>query len=66
MKDTPEIGEPVCWTPAAFTEYALTVASFLGAETRVSGRIVYINEAHRFYRAEAGFVGGILRECFKF
>ena len=66
MKDIPEVGEPICWVPAAFTEHNSGVAGMLGAAVRLSGRIVYVNEAHRWYRAEASFPGGTIREGFKF
>lgn len=66
MKDIPEVGEPICWVPAAFTEHNSGVAGMLGAAVRLSGRIVYVNLEHRFYRVEAACEGGVLRECFKF
>ena len=66
MEISPEVGEPICWVPAAFTEHNTGVAWKLGAADRLSGRIVYVNEAHRWYRAEASFPGGVIRECFKF
>lgn len=66
MKEIPEVGEPLCWTPAAFTHNTDNSAGVLGLTVRVSGRIVYVNEAHRWYRAEASFPGGTIRECFKF
>lgn len=66
MKDIPEVGEPICWTPAAFTHNSDKTEYILGITVRVSGRIVYVNEAHRWYRAEASFPGGTIRECFKF
>lgn len=66
MKDIPEVGEPICWTPAAFTHNTDKTEYILGITVRVSGRIVYVNEAHRWYRAEATFPGGTIREGFKF
>ena len=65
MKDIPEVGEPICWTPAAFTHNTDNSAGVLGLTVRVSGRIVYVNAAHRWYRAEATFPGGTIREGFK-
>lgn len=62
----PELGAPFSWEPSAFTEHGLVVAGFLGAETRLHGRIVYINAEHRFFRVEAAFPGGTMHECFKF
>ena len=66
MKDIPEVGEPICWTPAAFTHNTDNSAGVLGLTVRVSGRIVYVNAEHRWYRAEASFPGGVIREGFKF
>lgn len=66
MRDIPEVGDPICWTPAAFTHNSDKTEYILGLTVRVSGRIAYVNEAHRWYRAEATFPGGIIRECFKF
>lgn len=58
------IGEPFSWKPAAF-EGASGLGSFEKLRT-VYGRIVYINEAHRYFTAEADFNGNKLRESFKF
>lgn len=66
MKDTPEVGDPICWTPTAFTHNSASTEYILGSTVRVSGRIVYVNEEHRYCRAEASFPGGTIRECFKF
>lgn len=66
MKDTPEVGDPICWTPTAFTQNSEQTAGILGVTVRVSGRITYVNSEHRYCRAEASFPGGIIRECFKF
>lgn len=62
----PEIGAPVSWIPAAFTSHGDDSAGILGVTVRVNGRIVYINREHRWYRAEARFAGGVIRECFKY
>ncbi len=66
MEHTPEVGEPFSWEPAAFTEHCANVTLALGSTARISGRIVYVNEAHRFFRVEGRCEAGILRECFKF
>lgn len=66
MKDIPEVGEPICWTPTAFAHNSDKTEYIPGITVRVSGRIVYVNAAHRWYRAEASFPGGTIRECFKF
>lgn len=66
MKDIPEVGAPYCWKPAAFSDHSDAVAGILGVTVRLNGRVVYVNEEHRFFRVEARFPGGVLRECFKF
>ena len=58
------IGEPFSWKPAAF-EGASGLGSFEKLRT-VHGRVVYINEAHRYFTAEADINGIKLREIFKF
>ena len=58
------IGEPFSWTPAAF-EGASGLCSFEKLRT-VHGRIVYINERHRYFTAVAEVKGIKLRESFKF
>ena len=58
------IGEPFSWIPAAF-ESASGLGSFEKLKT-VHGRIIYINEAHRYFTAEAEVNGIRLRESFKF
>ena len=58
------IGEPFSWTPAAF-EGASGICNFEKLKT-VHGRIVYINEAHRYFTAEADLNGKRLNESFKF
>lgn len=59
------IGEPYSWTPAAF-EGSTGIMSVTTKETTAHGRIVYINEAHRYFTAEAELHGIKLRESFKF
>lgn len=58
------IGEPFSWKPAAF-EGASGLGSFEKLRT-VHGRIVYINEAHRYFTADTDINGYKLRESFKF
>ena len=58
------IGEPFSWTPAAF-EGASGICGFEKLKT-VHGRIVYINDRHRYFTAEAEANGIRLRESFKF
>ena len=59
------IGEPFSWTPAAF-EGASGIMSVTTKETTAHGRVVYINERHRYFTAEAEANGFKLRESFKF
>lgn len=58
------IGATYSWIPAAF-EGASGLGSFEKLKT-VHGRIVYINERHRYFTAEANINGKKLRESFKF
>lgn len=53
------IGEPFSWKPAAF-EGASGLGGFEKLRT-VHGRVVYINEAHRYFTAEAEINGKKLR-----
>ena len=59
------IGEPFSWNPAAF-EGSTGIMSVATKETTTHGRVVYINEAHRYFTAEADFNGKKLRKSFKF
>ena len=43
------IGEPFSWKPAAF-EGSTGIMSVTTKETTAHGRVVYINEAHRYLR----------------
>lgn len=58
------IGDTYSWVPAAF-EGASGICIFEKLRT-VHGRIAYINEAHRYFTAEADINGKKLRESFKF
>nr|DAH98038.1 MAG TPA: hypothetical protein [Bacteriophage sp.] len=46
------IGEPFSWKPTAF-EGGNGIMSITSKETTAHGRVVYINEAHRYFTAEA-------------
>ena len=59
------IGEPFSWKPAAF-EGSNGIMSVTTKETTAHGRVVYINEARRYFTAEADINGKKLRESFKF
>lgn len=56
-----EVGEPITWRPSCFT-----IGMVPGAVQEVHGRVIYINEAHRYYVAEADCYGRTIREAFKF
>lgn len=59
------IGEPFSWKPVAF-EGSNGIMSVTTKETTEHGRVVYINEEHRYFTAEADINGNKLRESFKF
>lgn len=59
------IGKPFIWKPAAF-EGSNGIMSVTTKETTAHGRVVYINERHRYFTAEAEAHGYKLRESFKF
>lgn len=59
------IGEPFSWKPAAF-EGSNGIMSVTTKETTAHGCVGYINEAHRYFTAEAEINGQKLRESFKF
>lgn len=61
---TLNVGDTYSWTPAAF-EGASGLGSFEKLKT-VHGRIVYINELHRYFTAVAEVNGIKIRESFKF
>lgn len=58
------IRDTYSWTPAAL-EGASGICGFEKLRT-VHGRIVYLNERHRYFTAEAEVNGIKLRESFKF
>lgn len=55
------IGQAIAWKPAAFVDLFSTPEL-----VNVSGTVVYVNEAHRYYTAEAPWYGYAIRESFKF
>ena len=59
------IGDTYSWIPTAF-EGSNGIMSVTKKETTAHGRVVYINEAHRYFTAEADINGNKLRESFKF
>lgn len=56
-----QLGEIVTWKPMAFWD-----GMFPGAIHELTGRVIYINEEHRYYVAEADCHGTPLREAFRF
>ena len=62
----PRVGDPYCWLPSAFTQFTGQQLALMHAADRLAGRVVFVNDAHRLFRVEAPFPGGVLRECFKF
>lgn len=60
-----KVGMPVSFVPMAYRERQNGFKEIF--EKRVSARIMYVNEAHRYYMAEYTVGRGCkLRECFKF
>ena len=60
-------GEKYRFTPHAFIgEVGKTKSPLPCIPRRVTGRIVYINEAHRYFTVEARADWATIRESFKF
>lgn len=59
------IGEPFSWETTAFMENGWRDGNKNHKKDAVNGRVVYINEAHRYFTAEADINGKKLRESFK-
>lgn len=63
----PYIGQPIAWTPCAYCNLdGKENPKSTRARKKVRGRIVWINELHHFFLAEAQVFGHTMRECFKF
>ena len=59
------IGEKITWTPSAFEhELSGERANKMRKLRSVTGRIVYIHPARRYYMAEATVGNETIRECF--
>ena len=59
------IGEKITWTPSAFEQEVSGQRENKMRKLRsVTGRIVYIHPARRYYMAEATVGNEIIRECF--
>ena len=56
-----QVGDPVRFVPFAFCN-----SQTQGLPYALSGRVIYVNDAHRFYRVEAECNGYTIRESFKF
>lgn len=59
------IGEPFSWKPAAF-EGSNGIMSVTTKETTAHGRVVYINEAHRYFTARPISTGRISERASNF
>jgi len=57
---TIELGNPYSWKPSAFGEPSLETIP-----KTVRGVIVYINQEHHYFTAEASVFGYAIRESFK-
>lgn len=55
------VGEAVVWILSAFIHFER-----IPAPLRLSGRVVYVNAAHRYYTVEAPCNGYVIRESFIF
>lgn len=63
----PYIGQPVRWTPCAYCNVTDGEdPRSIRKKRPVRGKIIYINEVHRYYLAEAIVFGYTMREYFKF
>ena len=65
---SPEIGDRITFTPSAFISIGggpkYTPDGMV--PVKVTGTIVEVHEAHRWYRCEYDCLGVILNECFKY
>lgn len=55
------VGDPVRFVPKAFSRI-----ESCAVPTMLSGRVIYVNESHRYYTVEAECNGVPFRESFKF
>lgn len=60
-----KIGDKYCFKPSAFFTSTAQFGDASPVKT-VTGTVVYINEAHRYFRVEYVLPGCIGHECFKF
>lgn len=63
----PELGDKYTFTPEAFNGEAKGhLPGRQEIPRRVTGKVTYINETHRYFRVEYEIHGCHLSECFKF
>lgn len=64
----PEVGDTYSWIPSPFINNRpdMETAGVFGEVCRVHGHVIQVNLEHGWFRAEADFPGGKIRECFKF
>ena len=61
-----QVGDTYSWTPTSY-EGASGITEIRGrGKLTVHGRVIYINERHRYFTAEADANGCKIRESFKF
>ena len=59
------VGDKLVWTPSGFDHEVSGQRADRQRKLRsVTGRIVYIHPAGRYYLAEARVGGAVIRECF--
>ena len=61
MKQMIKLGTKITFIPGAFTRIENP-----DIPVEITGRIVYINHEHRYFRVKAEVNGYALHECFKF
>ena len=57
-------GQAYAWMPSMFVDFEGPVRRDVAMT--LSGRVIYVNEEHRYYTVEAPCNGHTLRESFKF
>lgn len=62
----PYIGETISFMPSAFASGNCSCRPLAGMPERVKAKVTYINEKHRFFRAEFFIWGKPMHECFKY
>ena len=65
----PRVGDRLSFVPSAFSSLPGTdydICRRVNAAYTLSGVVIYVNAAHRYYTVEAPCFGYVLRESFKF